>query len=183
MPENFREFRELLMKQRIYGLLIIVVVLALSGAAAQAQRKKAKANLMDVNIYAAQELEDESKYDSRNPSNLLPVKRRVDAKSPLRGALVALPRGLTPAEERKGFVSVMFGIKFLSVRLENGTAYAYFTMPEDASFAGDLSAVVFKDAVERTALQFPNVKRVEVCLDGILNFWDESDEEPKKCSK
>ena len=149
-------------------------------SAAQAQRR-AKSNLMDVKIYAAKELADESQYDPENPGNLLPVKRRVDARSPLRNTLIALTRGLTPAEEKQGFVSVMFGIKFLSVRLENGTARAYFTMPADASFAGDLSPIYFKEAVERTARQFPNVKNVEVCLDGILNFWDESDEETKKC--
>ena len=169
------------MKYRIYSLFIIAVVGLTAFDAAQAQRK-VKSNLMDVKIYAAVELEDDSKYDKNNPSNLFPVKRRVDARSPLRNTLIALTKGLTRAEEKQGFVSVMFGIKFVSVRLEQGTAYTYFTMPEGAMFSGDLSPVVFRDAVERTALQFPNVKKVEVCLDGVLNFWDESDEELKKCN-
>lgn len=169
------------MKTKFFNILIIAAFVLTGASAAQAQRK-GKSNLMDVKIYAAVELTDESKYDSNNPSNMQPVKRRVDARSPLRNTLIALTRGLTPAEERQGFVSVMFGIKFLSVRLENGTAYAYFTMPEGAMFSGDLSPVIFRDAVERTALQFPNVKKVEVCLDGVLNFWDESDDEIKKCN-
>ena len=169
------------MKIKLFNILMVAVIVLTALSAAQAQRKKSS-NLIDVKIYAAKELVDESKYDSNNPSNMQPVRRRVDAKSPLRGALLALTRGLTPAEERQGFASVMFGIRFLSVRLENGTAHAYFTMPKDASFGGDLGPVIFRDAVERTALQFPNVKKVEVCLDGILNFWDLSDDEPKKCS-
>jgi hypothetical protein len=170
-----------MMKNGIFNILIIAALLLTAVGASSAQRKKAS-NSMDVKIYVAQELADESQYDEKNPSNLVPLKRRVDAKSPLRNTLIALTGGITRAEEKQGFVSVMFGIKFVSVRLENGTAYAYFTMPEGASFSGDLSPLIFRDAVERTARQFPQVKKVEVCLDGILDFWSESDEPPKKCS-
>jgi hypothetical protein len=168
------------MKTGIFNFIIIALLVLTAGGAAQAQRKSA--GLMDVKIYVAKELENEADYDAKNPSNLVPVKRRVNAKSPLRNTLIALTNGLTRAEERQNLVSVMFGIKFVSVRLENGTAYTYFTMPEGASFSGDLSPLIFKDAVERTALQFTNVKKVQVCLDGILDFWSESDEPPKKCS-
>ena len=169
------------MKTNIFYIFIVAILVLTGIGAAQAQRRKAS-NLMDVKIYVAKEAEERDVYDPKNPSGLVPLKRRVNATAPLRNTLITLTNGITRAEENQGFVSVMFGIKFVSVRLENGTAYTYFTMPEGASFSGDLSPLVFRDAVERTALQFPQVKKVEVCLDGILDFWSEADEPPKKCN-
>jgi hypothetical protein len=166
------------MKNRIFNISLIAL-LTVSGAA-QAQRKPAS-SMMTVNIYVAREMEDDAAYDEKNPHNLVAVKRRVNAKSPLRNTLKSLTGGVTRAEEKQNLFSAMFGIRFLSVRLENGTAYTYFTMPEGATFSGDGSPFVFQDAVERTALQFPQVKKVVVCLDGILDFGSESEDPPRKC--
>jgi hypothetical protein len=166
------------MRNLFLRLLIVVIVSSACVSFAPAQRVKGK-NLTAVKIYLGTETEE---FDERNPHGLVAVKRMVDAKSPLRGALKALADGETRAEKRRELFSVMFGIKFVSVRLENGTAHAFFTMPEGAAFSGDLSPLVFKDAVERTALQFSAVKKVVVCLDGMLDFWSEDDTAPpKKC--
>jgi len=54
-------------------------------------------------------------------------------------------------------------------------------MLEGATFSDDASPFVFKHVVEKTTLQLPQVKKVVVCPDGILDFWSESDEPPTKC--
>jgi hypothetical protein len=166
------------MRKLITQFLIVTVVLSAGASFALAQRTRK--NLIEVKIYLAKETEE---YDERNPHGLVAVTRMVDARSPLRGALVALTGNVTRREENQKLFSAMFGIKLLSARLEKGTAYAYFTMPEEAYFSGDSSPFVFKDAVERTALQFPTVKKVVVCLDGVLDFWSESEEPARKCPK
>lgn len=170
------------MKNRILSILMIAAFMLTGIFMVQAQQKTSS-KLMDVKIYLAKEYDDyDAEYDEKNPSNLFPARRRVDAASPLRNTLKALTEGPTKAEEKQKLFSAMFGIKLLSVRLEKGVAYTYFTMPEGATFSGDGSPFIFKNAVEKTALQFPNVKKVVVCLDGILDFWSESGEPPKKCS-
>jgi hypothetical protein len=165
------------MRKLIFQFLIMTIVLSAGVSFVQAQRVKQK-NLVEVKIYLAKENEE---YDERNPHGLVAVTRTVDARSPLRGALVALTGNVTRPEEKQKLFSALFGIKLLSSRLEKGTAYVYFTMPEEAYFSGDSSPFVFKDAVERTALQFSSVKKVVVCLDGVLNFWSESEEPARKC--
>ncbi len=165
------------MKKIIAQILIAAIVPAAIGAPAKAQQAKRK-NLTKVKIYVSQEYTEET---DENLHGLVAVKRTVGADAPLRNALVALTGGVTKAEEKRGLFSATFGIKLLSVRVKNQTAYAYFTMPEGATFSGDGSPFVFKDAVERTALQFSSVKKVVVCLDGVLDFWSESEEPPRKC--
>lgn len=164
--------------RKIIAQILIAATLAAAGfAPAHGQRVKRK-KLTQVKIYLARETEE---YDARNPSGLVAVKRKIDARLPLRSALAALTGGVTKREEKRGLFSPMFGIKLLSVRVKNQTAYTYFTMPEGATFSGDGSPFVFKAAVERTALQFASVKRVVVCLDGVLDFWSESEEPARKC--
>jgi hypothetical protein len=172
---------KIIMKYRIFSLFIVAMVVLNGIGTVSAQRKKAS-NLMDVKIYLAKEYDDyDAEYTEKNPYNLFAVKRKVDARAPLRNTLKALADGATKAEENQKLFSAMFGIKLLSVRLEKGTAYTYFTMPEGATFSGDGSPFIFKGVVEKTALQFPQVKKVVVCLDGILDFWSESEDPPKKC--
>lgn len=165
------------MRILIFQILIVTAALTISVSFAQAQAAKKK-NSTEVVIYLAKETDE---YDERNPHGLVAVKRTVNAQSPLRNALLALTGKITRREEKQKLFSAMFGIKLLSVRLEKGTAYAYFFMPEGEHFSGDLSPFVFKDAVERTAQQFPAVKKVVVCLDGVLDFWSESEEPARKC--
>ena len=113
--------------------------------------------------------------DSKNIFGLSPVLRSVSASAPLRGALEALLAGPTIAEEAKGITTSTSGVKLASVNIKNGTAYTYFTQPSGTGFPGDMAPSRFRDAVERTAKQFSSVKKVIICLDGILNFDDESE--------
>jgi hypothetical protein len=166
------------MKTRIVQILIITILLTFGFTSAPAQKRVAPKKLREVKIYLVKATEE---YDPKNPANLFPVKRKVDAASPLRSALEALMRGETKQEEKRGLYAATFGIQFVSVKLENGMALARFTMPETASFSGTNSPIYFIESVEKTALQFPLVKKVVVCLDGIIDFWREDDTPPKKC--
>lgn len=136
-----------------------------------------------VRIYLAKEIKESDKFDSKNPANLHPVFRKVSAAVPLRPTLEILLAGPTAAEEARGYSNISYGIKLVSVRMKQGTVRADFTMPPGAAFSGDMSPFYFRDAVEFTVKQFPQVKKVIVCLDGILDFWSESDNPPKKCPK
>jgi hypothetical protein len=144
-----------------------------------AQKKSTQPKKMrEVEIYLVKASEE---YDPKNPANLFHVKRRVDAATPLRGALEALMRGETESEEKRGLYAATFGIRFVSVTIKNGTALARFTMPETASFAGTNSPIYFIESVKKTALQFRQVKKIVVCLDGMIDFWREDEVPPKKC--
>jgi ABC-type oligopeptide transport system substrate-binding subunit len=166
------------MKTRKRKLLLFVLILLTTSLSPAAAQRVRSINQTEVKIYLVRESDE---YDERNPHNLVAVKRRANAEFPLRSALIALTGKVTRAEEQAKLFSPMFGIKLLSVRLKNGTAYTYFTMPEGDHFSGDGSPFIFEDAVKRTAMQFPMVKKVVVCLDGVLNFWSESEEPARKC--
>ncbi len=160
-----------------------ILLLTLVGVFAFIQTTGAQTSprLKEVKIYLLKSPYDNS--DAANPHGFGPVTRRVNAKSPLRSALVALTKGPTAAEKKQGYESPTFGIQLLSVTIKRGVAYTYFNMPEGAMFSGDGSPFIFEDAVRRTALQFSTVRKVVVCLDGILDFGSESDEPSKKCPR
>jgi hypothetical protein len=162
-------------------LVSLLLLTLLPGSFSAEAKRGYSAQSKEVKIYFIKDPYDNS--DPKNPGSLGAVTRKVSAKSPLRGALLALTGGPTAAEEKRGYSSSTWGIRLLSVKLKSGTAYAYFTMPGGAMFSGDNSPFIFKDAVEKTALQFPNVRKVVVCLDGILDFGSESEDPPRKCPK
>ncbi|MBV9960345.1 MAG: GerMN domain-containing protein [Acidobacteria bacterium] len=168
-------------QRKTAGLCSLLLAAMLCGFLYAAAQGSSAAQMKEVKVYFLKNPYDDS--DPANPSGLKPVKRRVSAKSPLRAALLALTAGPTSAEKQQGYDSPTWGIKLLSVRIVGGTAYTYFTMPEGAMFSGDNSPFIFEDAVKMTASQFPNVRKVVVCLDGILDFGSESDEPPRKCPK
>lgn len=143
----------------------------------------ARAKRRQVKVYMAKILEDGREPAADNPFNIHPLTRTVDAAAPMRPALDALLAGPTSAEEKRGFVDTGFGIKLVRLRRKGATARADFHMPPGAAFSGDLSPILFKEAVERTVKQFPGVGKVTVCLDGVLDFWSESGEPPQKCPK
>ena len=90
------------------------------------------------------------------------------------------------SEERQGFQRHdVNGLYLVKVAIKGaGTAYASFAHRKDwAGWSGDLSPAAFRDGVERTLKQFPNVRRTVICVDGIENFYDESGDAEKKCPK
>jgi hypothetical protein len=158
-----------------YIIIVLLLLLFAVGVRAQSRRQE---KLTTVKIYL---LKTGANYESKYPSGLFMVKRKFGGKSPLRSALEILTGGATDEEAKQNVASSTFGIKLVSVRIKNKTAYTRFTMSGGAAFPGENAPFIFKEAVEKTALQFRAVKRVVVCLDGILDFWSESDKPPKRC--
>jgi len=104
------------------------------------------------------------------------VKRTVDAKSPLRSALEWLfePK-ITPEEEKQKIYEVTFGMKFEGVVLKNGTATVRFSETKNSNY-GTSGGGIFSDAIKKTVKQFPNVKRVKICVVGETNLDGEYEE-------
>ena len=161
-------------RQCLPALALLLFFLPADVQSARAARPK------EVKIYL---VNTGAEYDAKNPLGLQPVARRVDGRSPLRAALAALVAGPTAAEQARGLASSTYGIRFISVKLKGGVAYAHFAQPRAAGFPGDLAPAIFKEAVTKTATQFPNVRRAVVCLDGEVNFDDASGAPAKKCPK
>lgn len=94
--------------------------------------------------------------------------------------------GPTVAENRKRYGSVAYGdLKLSSVKITGGTARIDFTrvISEDNN-PGDLQTLRFEAAVIRTAKQFPEIKNVIVCVNGINEFGIGLVEDaPRPCPK
>lgn len=97
---------------------------------------------------------------------LAAVERQVESAAPLGRALEELFAGSTPDEEEKGFSSSTFGMKFEGVVLKNGVATVKFSQPPNETNYGSLGPVIFLEAIEKTAKQFPAVKQVKICALG-----------------
>jgi hypothetical protein len=167
---------------RTRAILAVALVLITGGivAKAEAQTKQRASKKKSVQIFLPKE--GDAPDPRSNPSNLQPVIREVNAAAPLRPAIEALLAGPTRQETRQGFgghdVRSLYIVK---VAVKDGTAYASFVHRNRAGWSGDLSPLAFGDGVERTLKQFPGVRRTIVCVDGVVNFADESGGPEKKC--
>ena len=171
-----------------FALAVVLLLLALGGEALQAvsvqagQQKSKPSRSKQVRLFFPKE--GDSADPKNNPSNLQAVERSVNASAPLRPTVEALLAGPTAQEERQGYSGLdTSGLSIVKVAIRNGTAYASFIHRRGAGWAGDLSPLTFRDAVERTVRQFPGVRRAVICVDGVLNFGDESGGPVRKCPK
>lgn len=122
----------------------------------------------EVNIYLYRSVEAEP----TNILELVEVKRHVDAHAPLKEAIQALVEGATNEEEKNGMLSFIYGVELKSVQIKNQTARVDFEFDKRTnSWLDPTMEALFNRAVEKTATQFPEVKRVLVCVDGIENFF------------
>ena len=106
-----------------------------------------------------------------NCARVLPLSRRVEKPAVLTGAMKALVAGPTTAERAQGYGG-WFSRKTAgvvrSVRVSHGTAYVDFrnfsrVIPNASSSCG--SSLLLAQ-LDRTALQFPSVKRTAYSFDG-----------------
>jgi hypothetical protein len=164
-------------------LVVLAAALMLGGLSLGARAQADKSSrTAEAQVYFP--MEGDSADASNNPWNLQPVTRRVPAAAPLRPAIEALLAGPTPQEKQQGFGGLdVRGIYVVKVAVRNGTAYASFAHRKGTGWAGDLSPFSFGDAVERTMKQFPHVRRTVVCVDGAVNFGDESGGPVLRCPK
>ncbi|MGI8669720.1 MAG: GerMN domain-containing protein [Aridibacter sp.] len=114
---------------------------------------------------------------------LSPVPRYVNPKVPLRPTLTALFNGANEDEAEQGFSSSTFGLKFKGVVLKSGTATIKISQSPNERNYGTLGPFIFLEAIKKTAMQFPTVKKVKICAVG-ETFIDSELEKPfSRCSK
>lgn len=131
----------------------------------------------EVKIY----LHRETEIKQLRTPYLVEVRRRVDARAPLTGAIRALLAGGTSEEEKNGMFSFIYGVELESVQIKNKTARLDFQFDKRTnSWLDPTMEALFHGALEKTATQFPGVKRVLVCVDGVENFFLRKDLH-KKC--
>jgi len=119
-------------------------------------------------------------------SKVIPLKRRVSRKAPLFPTIEAMLAEPTEAEQKLGYYSAGYGdMKLVSVKLKRGVARIDFSRPiRDDYNPGDLQTLAFESAVIKTAKQFPGVKKVIVCVNGINEFGIGLVEDaPRPCPK
>ena len=166
---------------RVFVMLAAALVLSglCSGVSAQPGKSS---RTMEAQVYFPKE--GDSQDTTNTPWNLQPVARKAPAAAPLRPVIQALLKGPTRQEERQGFGALdVSGIYIVKVAVKSGTAYASFAHRKGTGWSGDLSPFSFGDAVERTMKQFPHVRDAVVCVDGAVNFGDESGGPVKRCPK
>ena len=107
-------------------------------------------------------------------SVLNPVTREVGATAPLRPTIEALLAGPTAEEAKRGYEAVDYGrnMKLAAVKLTKGVARIDFTREDgkENPNPGDLLTLYFAGAVKETAKQFPEVRKVIVCVNGLDEF-------------
>jgi hypothetical protein len=159
-------------KMKIIAIILILLTSSLIGFAQNPTR--------EVKIYLQRTLVDPSGSNSDESS---PVKRTVNTNAPLKGALEMLfSESITEAEEKDGFWSPTYGMKFEGVVLKNGTATVKFSQPPDKTNYGSMGPMFFAEAIEKTGRQFPSVKRVKICAVGDTMIDSELDTPFDKCA-
>jgi len=168
--------------------LIAALAIFVELPCADAQRLRSEKKQVRVYFHTMEDLESKRPSRSRqeaveNTLALVPVRRTVSQTAPARGALEALIAGPTDEEKSRGLRSPYTDdLLIKTLEIAGGTARVSLTSKcaECPRWPGDLAPWRFREAVEKTLKQFPTVKRVIICLDGVENFDDNSGK-IKKC--
>lgn len=159
-------------------LLIFSAYFALPLMAQKTKNLAKSAKTREVIIYVYQRPPESDK------GKIVPVKRKIVDYEPLSQALKLLLKGANEAEGKRNLESFIFELDFVSARIKNGTAQIHFKF-QNPSIAleswegGGFDRENFNLAVERTARQFPEVKRVSFCISGKKGYTN--DEPEGKC--
>ena len=114
----------------------------------------------------------------------MPVTRRISGDNVLKLTMDWLfGTTLSKAEEDRGLSLPTFGMRLEGVTLKNGVALIKFSQPDGATNYGSQGPFVFAKAIERTARQFPTVKRVEICAVGDTLIDSQLERPFPKCAK
>lgn len=157
----------------IKKIIIIVILLNLGLITTLAQKNNQSKKSREVMIYLLKEIGDDDKDDPENPLWLFPVKRKVNVDNPIVGTLKTLVKGATKSEELRKYHGSTFGIQFVSVSLKNGELIARFSMAKSVSFGGDSGPSIFREAVRKTSMQFKQVKKVIIYVNGVVDDGNE----------
>ena len=139
------------------SIVLVSSVAAFAQASEETSKREVKIFLQRTHVAADGSTDDSS----------APVKRMVDAKGPLSGSLAELfSEKISADEEKAGFWSPTYGMKFEGVTLKNGIATVRFSQPPDKTNYGSSGPMIFGEAITKTASQFASVKRVRICAVG-----------------
>jgi hypothetical protein len=139
-------------------------------------------NKMVARVYFASDKREDCGQD--NVFCLKPVPRTVSSLSPARDVLEALIAGPTAEEVSTGLyapytndliierITIAKGVARVSLRSKDPTLIRW---------PGDMAPATFRAAIDQTLKQFPTVRRVFICLDGIASFDDAGEGPRKKC--
>ena len=164
------------MKRIITLILLVAFALTANGLA---QIPPPGAKTVKVKIYLLDQFESANLLENLE---MQAVEREVTSEFPLRSALEELLKGATEVETSQLLYSPVSGISLISARVKNKTAYASFTL-NGSEKLDEINALRFRKAVSQTALQFPAIRRVEICLDGIADFWLVGAKKHRKCAR
>lgn len=115
---------------------------------------------------------------------LVPVARRIAGDNVLRLTMDWLfSTTLSKEEEERGLSLTTFGMKLEGVSLKNGVALIKFSQPEGATNYGSLGPFIFAKAIERTARQFPTVRKVDICAVGETLIDSQLEKPFPKCAR
>jgi Sporulation and spore germination. len=161
-------------------LALLTAVILLNVAAFNTEARPAK---KEVRIYLGSSREDNCGND--NLFCIQPVLRNVDRRSPALGALKALIAGPTAEEKSKGLYAPYtehLAIKRLVIT--KGTAHVSLRTTRKGwqRWPGDMAPGRFTAAIEKTLKEFPNVRRVTICLDGYADFGSARGEPKDRCN-
>lgn len=157
----------------VFAAILITPYFSTAAGQSGSPRKTIK-----VKIYLLDSFESENLLENMEMQT---VEREVSAASPLRSALEAQLAGATEDEENTLRLYSPFGkINLTGLRVKNKIAYANFERAGTEEF-GKIDALRFRKAIRLTALQFPNIKQIEICLDGTADFWRVGAKTHKKC--
>ena len=171
-------------------ILTFVLVFAAGGLTLSAQQHQAAGKrLVWVYLYPGDEVGLEGRPISQraareNALTLVPVQREVSVVSPARGALEALIAGPTVEEKTRGLLAPYTeGLSITNLKIMNGIARVSFASScgDCPRWPDDLAVWRFTEAVNRTLKQFPNVRRVVICLDGFEDFGELNQAPTKRC--
>jgi spore germination protein GerM len=85
-------------------------------------------------------------------------------------ALEELLKGPTPDEQKEGYyTSINSGVEIENFRIENGSAWVDFNDRFDESVAGSCQVEAIRAQVEKTLLQFPSIREVQITVQGRLS--------------
>lgn len=115
---------------------------------------------------------------------LVPVTRRIGGDNVLKLTMDWLfGTTLSKEEEDRALSLPTFGMRLEGVTLKNGVALIKFSQPDGATNYGSLGPFIFAQAIERTARQFPTVKKVEICAVGDTLIDAQLEKPFPRCSK
>ncbi|HEV8486507.1 MAG TPA: GerMN domain-containing protein [Blastocatellia bacterium] len=170
--------------------LIFVLVFAAGGLTLSAQQHPSPGKrLVWVYLYPANEVGLEGRPISQraareNALALVPVQREVSVVSPARGALEALIAGPTSDEKTRGLLAPYTeGLTITNLKIINGIARVSLASScgDCPRFPDDLAVWRFTESLNRVLKQFPNVRRVVICLDGFEDFGELNHAPTKRC--